>query len=115
MQETGVFRSRSSAQRHQEFSLPTLDVIFANVGKQRLVAGASFLNRHDESLRERTGDRFRIIGVDQQGVAKVDRGAGEAGQDEDARIVRILSSNIFFRNEIYSIAQWVTRPTRAVR
>jgi hypothetical protein len=51
-------------------------------------------------LRDRAGDRFRIIGIDQQGAAEFDRGASEARQDEDTRIVRILilSGDIFLRN-----------------
>ncbi len=32
-------------QSSQEFSLPPLDVVFADIGKQRLVAGAPFLKR----------------------------------------------------------------------
>ena len=86
--------------------MPSIDVVFADRGEQRLVAGASFLKRHCERLCERAGDRLRITGIDQQGALEINRSAGEAGQDEDARIVRILSSDIFFRNEIYSIAQW---------
>ena len=78
--------------------LPPIDVVFANLGVQRLVPGASFLKRHGERLRERASDRVCIIGIDQQGAPEVDRGAGEAGQNEDTWIVRILSSDILFGN-----------------
>ena len=84
--------------------LPPIDVVFANFGVQRLVPGASFLDGHGECLRERASDRFCIIGIDQQGAPEVDRRAGEAGQDEDARIFRILSGDIFLRNEVHTIA-----------
>ena len=43
--------------------------------------GASFLEWHGERLRERACDRFRVIGIDEQGAPEIDRGAGEAGQD----------------------------------
>ena len=78
--------------------LPPIDVVFANFGVQRLVPCASFLDGHGECLRERASDRFCIIGIDQQGAPEVDRGAGEAGQNEDAWIVRILSGDILFGN-----------------
>jgi hypothetical protein len=65
-------------QGREEFPLPPLDVVFGDGGTQNLVASASFLKRHCERLRDRGGDRFRIIGIDQQGTSEFDRGAGEA-------------------------------------
>ncbi len=59
--------------------LPSIDVVFANFGVQRLMPSASFFEGHDERLRKRASDRFRIIGIDQEGTPEVDRGAGEAG------------------------------------
>ena len=44
--------------------MPSIDVVFADCGEQRLVAGASFLKRHCERPCERAGDRFRITGID---------------------------------------------------
>jgi hypothetical protein len=42
---------------------------------------------HDKRLRERRpSDLFCIIGIDQQGVPEIDRGAGEARQDEDVSV-----------------------------
>ena len=99
--------------------MPTVHVVFADVCKQRLVAGASFLDRHNERFLERAGDRFRIIRIDQQGAPEIDCGAGKARKDEDARIVRILGGNIFFRNEVeWQRVQLRDRPSigrRAVR
>jgi hypothetical protein len=92
-------------QGRKEFPLPPIDVVFGDSGKQRMVAGASFLERHGKRLRDRAGDRFRIIGIDQQGAPEFDRGTGEARQDEDARIVRIRSGDIFLRNEVHAVAQ----------
>jgi hypothetical protein len=45
-----------SPQGRQEFSLPPIDVIFANLGVQRLVPSASFLKRHGEGLQQSVGD-----------------------------------------------------------
>jgi hypothetical protein len=80
-----------------------------------MVAGASFIERHRKRLRDCAGDRFGIIGIDQQGALELDGGASEARQDEDARIVRILSGDIFLRNKVLPSRSGVTRPTRAVR
>src|SRR5713226_4409102 len=35
---------------------------------------------------------------------QLDRGANETGQDKDARIIRILSGNVFFRNQVHTVA-----------
>src|SRR4029077_16231461 len=69
--------------------------------------GASFLEWHGERLRERACDRFRVIGIDEQGAPEIDRGASEPGQDKDARIIRILSSDVFLRDEVHPVAQWL--------
>jgi hypothetical protein len=55
-------------------------------------SGAGLLGLgHDKRLRERPSDRFCIIGIDQQGAAEIDRGAGEARQDEDVFLPKIIS------------------------
>jgi hypothetical protein len=46
---------------------------------------------HDKRLRERPSDRFCIIEFDQQGAPEIDRGAGEARQDEDVSLPKIIS------------------------
>ncbi len=78
--------SVGASQGREVFPLPPIDVIFRDSGKQRIVAGAPFLERHCERLRDRAGHRFRIIGVDQYGPPKFDRGTSEARQDKNSRI-----------------------------
>ena len=89
--------------------MPAIDVVFADCGKQRLVTGASFLQRHGECLRDRAGDRFRVVGIDQEGATEFYRGAGEAGEDEDARVIRVLS----WGSECGKLRLWKTH-TRSV-
>jgi hypothetical protein len=60
--------------------------------------GAPFLKRHRKRVCQGVSDRFRVRGIDQQGTAQSVRGAGKPGQDEDARVIRILSGNVFFRD-----------------
>ena len=96
--------SRPSPKCRQKFSLPPVDVVFADVGIQRLVPAASFLERHGERLQESTSNRFRIIRIDQHGASQSDCGANETGQDKDARIVGILSGDVFFRNQVHAVA-----------
>ena len=48
---------------------------------------------------------FGIIGIDQQRTLAFDGGAGEAGENEHAGIVRILRGDIFLGDEIHSVAQ----------
>ena len=46
-----------ASQGRKEFPLPPIDVVFGDSGKQRMVAGASFFERHGKRLRDRAGDR----------------------------------------------------------
>jgi len=65
-----------------------------------------FPKRHRQRLCNRFGDRLCITRIDQQGAPKIDRGTDETRQNKYPRIVRILSGDIFFRDEIHAIAQW---------
>ena len=73
----------ASPKCRQKFSLPVIDVVFANVGIQRLVAGASFLDRHGERLQKCASPITRLrppiamtaLGPNRHSVTGVDREA----------------------------------------
>ena len=54
--------------RMQEPFAPGFEVVVGDDLQHRLVAAAAFLERHGERLRDGAGDRFRIIGIDEQGA-----------------------------------------------
>src|SRR3546814_5868652 len=64
-----------------------------------------FSLRHPDRLHDGVADLVLAVGIDEQGVLQLKRGAREARQDEDARIVGILGGDIFLGDEVHAVAQ----------
>jgi hypothetical protein len=87
-----------------------------NAVQQRRVSLATFVKRHSQRLRDGYGDRFGIIGIDEQRTLALDGGAGEAGENEYAWVGRVLRGDVFLGNEVHSVPQrrHQANPRRAV-
>jgi hypothetical protein len=54
---------------------------------------------------DRVADLLLAVRIDQQRVLQLQRRAGEAGEDEDAGILRVLRRDIFLGDEVHAVAQ----------
>jgi hypothetical protein len=79
----------------EEVLLPFVDIIFDDTLQERCVSLATFIERHDQSLRYDARDRLGIIGIDEQRTFAVDGGAGKTRENEYAGIFWILRGDVF--------------------
>ncbi len=61
--------------------------------------------RHAERHLDRVRHLLGVVGIDDEGSLHPLGGAGEARQDEHARIERVLRGHVFLGHEIHAVAQ----------
>src|SRR5262245_263362 len=94
-----------AVERRQKPALPPVDIFPDDVAQQSPVPGTSFLQSHLETSLNGRSDIAAVIRIDEQGVLELFRRTGEMRQDEHARILGILSGDIFLGNQVHAVAQ----------
>src|SRR3546814_6655856 len=97
-------RARLTLQRGDEIVGPADDVAVAHDDVQRLPARLAFAQRHVERGPQCAGDLFVIERIDEQRFGHLLGGAGEAREDEDAGVFRVLRGDIFIGDQIHAVA-----------
>src|SRR5262249_41007099 len=81
-------------ERGEEPAVPPVDILPDDIAQKRSMAGASFLKSHLQTPFNGSGDITAVIRVDEQRVLELFRRTREMRQDEHARILGILGSDI---------------------
>jgi hypothetical protein len=83
---------------------PAVDVELRHLGAQRAHASALLLGRHVEGAGQRHGGLLDVVGVHEQGLLEVARGAGEAAEHEHAAQV-VARGHEFLGHEVHAVVQ----------
>ena len=84
---------------------PTLHIEAANALHETLPAPHAFLSFHGERPIEAFGQLFAAEGVDDHRLGHLPGRAGEARENEHARVIGILGGDIFLGDEIHAVAK----------
>src|SRR5712671_2967806 len=99
-------RARGLHECTKKIFAPGFDRVFADHAEHRRMPLTPFLDRHGERVGKGYCQHFRIEGVDEQGRLEFGGGAGEPRQDQNARVLGVLSGDILFGDKIHPVAQW---------
>jgi hypothetical protein len=99
-----------------EVVAPGRDVLARDVVDQALEAPLALVDVHVQGPGQGVGDLFGAVGVDDQRLLHLPRGAGEARQDQHARILRRLRGHVLLGHQVHAVAQRRDqgRPGRAI-
>ena len=92
-------------QRMQEIGEPVLHRRRLELAHHGLPALPPLLEAHAEGSRDLPRHAVDIVRIDLERRIELLRRPGERGQDQDARIERVLRCNVFFGDEIYAVVQ----------
>jgi hypothetical protein len=96
---------RRIAQLGHEVVAPGGDVLAGDVVDQALEAPLALVEVHVQRPGQGVGNLFGAVGIDDQRLLHLPRGAGEARQDQHARILRRLRGDVLLGHQVHAVAQ----------
>src|SRR5262245_18544235 len=83
---------------------PPVNVVLAYLAAHAVHAVTPLFGGHGDGTMNRGGHVLDVVGVHQQRIAKVVRGAGESAQDQDA-VVIVARGDEFLGDEIHAVVE----------